>query len=136
MNISSNAQDALRAVANEQPENRLLRSKKVLIDLEKNQDEVTDRVVCALRKVLRSVKGCATASSEQIAEAGRLLLRLKPLDPRRLRRLKRSAGETEEAVEANEPSPNNLSGHRPPADNYVPRVLTEQFWAEFDARCK
>jgi hypothetical protein len=96
MNLSSNAQDALRAVANEQPENRLLRSKKVLIDLENNRDEVTDRVICALRKVLHSVKECETANAEQIAQAGSLLLRLKPLDPRRLRRLKQNGSETDE----------------------------------------
>ena len=134
MNISSNAQDALRAVANEQPENRLLRSKKILIDLESHEDEVTDRVVCALRKVLRSVKGCESASSEQIAEAGRLLLRLKSIDPRRLRHLKQNDSETEEAVEANEQSPNNLSVQPTPVE--VGKKLTEQFWADLAARCK
>jgi hypothetical protein len=134
VNISSNARDALRAVKNESPENRMLRSRKILIDLENNPSEVSHRVVQDLRAVLRSVQKCETANAEQIAQAGSLLLRLKPLDPRRLKRLKQNAAETEEAVEANEQSPNNLSVQPTPVE--VGKKLTEQFWADLAARCK
>lgn len=102
MNISSNARDALRAVANESPENKIHRSRKIIIDLEKNPDETSHRVCQDLRSTLRSVQMSETASADEVAEAGALLLRVKEIDPRRLKRI---ADETGQDVEEDEASP-------------------------------
>src|SRR5260221_9445786 len=87
MNIASNARDALRAVANESAENKIHRCRKVIIDLEKSPEEVSHRVCGDLRKVLTSVKESTESFAEQVAQAGALLLRVKDIDPRRLKRI-------------------------------------------------
>ncbi len=133
MNIASNGRLALRATAGAPPAEKILRCRKILIDLENHPEETSIRVIQDLRMVLRSVQKSETANAEQITQSGDLLLRLKKIDPRRLKRIANQNDE-DEPVAVTEP--NNLSGHRPPADGYAPRVLTEQFWADLAARCR
>ena len=132
-NISSNGRIALRAVQNDSAAEKLLRCKKIIVPLESNPpNETSDRIVEDLRHILRTVQKATDASSEEVASAGDLLLRVKALG---VRREKFRANKTEdEPVVVSEA--NNLSVHRPPADNYVPRVLTEQDWADLADRCK
>jgi hypothetical protein len=95
MNISTNARDALRAVANESAKNKIHRCRKIIVDLEKNPEEASHRVCGDLRKVLTSVKNSPESFAEEVAAAGDLLLRVKAIDPRRQKRI---ADETEENV--------------------------------------
>src|SRR5260221_14698659 len=85
MNISVVSRQALKAVANETTANKLHICQKVVIDLEKNPEEVSTRVCGDLRKVLTSVKESTESFAEQVAQAGTLLLRVRDIDPRRLK---------------------------------------------------
>src|SRR5258707_13830693 len=87
MNISVVSRQALKAVANETTANKLHICRKVVIDLEKNPEEVSTRVCGDLRKVLTSVKESPESFAEQVAQAGALLLRVRDIDPRRLKRI-------------------------------------------------
>src|SRR6266478_1942411 len=127
-NISSNGRAVLRGCANDPAAEQLLRCRKIIVPLEANPEEISHRIVQDLRTTLKRVLNKeVSASSEEVAQAGALLLRVKALDPRRLNREKLANQNNENEAVVSEA--NNLSVHRPPADNYVPRVLTEQDWA-------
>jgi hypothetical protein len=83
-NISANGRIALRAVQNDPPAEKLTRCKKIVVPLENNPpNETSDRILEDLRRVLRTVQKSETASSEEVAQAGDLLLRVKALAVRR-----------------------------------------------------
>jgi len=96
MNLSVVSRAALKAVAIESFENRLHICGKIIRDFEKQPNECSHRVCNELRAVLKSVQKSATASADEVTQAGALLLRLKPIDPRRARCIKKS---TQAAIE-------------------------------------
>jgi hypothetical protein len=140
-NVSSNGRAVLRGCVNDKPAEQILRCRKIIVPLEANPEEISHRIVQDLRTTLRRIlKGEVVASSEEVEAAGALLLRVKALDPRRAKRLedKKDEGEHENKPE-NKPEasePNNLSGNRLLVDSYVPKVLTEQWWADLANRCR
>jgi hypothetical protein len=83
-NVSSNGRIALRAVQNDPPAEKLTRCKKIVVPLENNTpNETSDRILEDLRRILRTVQKTKDASSEEVAQAGDLLLRVKALGVRR-----------------------------------------------------
>src|SRR5258708_17033551 len=83
-NISANGRIALRAVQNDPPAEKLTRCKKIIAPLENNPpNETSDRILEDLRRTLRTVQKAEDASSEEVAQAGDLLLRVKALGVRR-----------------------------------------------------
>src|SRR5258708_6698355 len=83
-NISANGRIALRAVQNDPPAEKLTRCKKIIVPLESNPpNETSDRILEDLRRILRTVQKAKNASSDEVAQAGDLLLRVKALGARR-----------------------------------------------------
>jgi hypothetical protein len=83
MNTGAISRTALRAVQDESIENKILVSKKIIIEIQNTPSEASVRLAADLRKILKSVTKDADASAEQIHEAGALLTRI--VDPRRRR---------------------------------------------------
>jgi hypothetical protein len=117
-NISSNGRIALRAVQNDPPAEKLTRCKKIIVPLESNPpNETSDRIVEDLRRVLRTVQKAKNATSEEIALAGDLLLRVKALGIRReeFRTAKNGNEGTEEVSLEELENTNRRSGTPDPA---------------------
>jgi len=84
INISTNGRAALASVVNESAAEKLLRSKKVITSLEQSPpNETSARVTKDLRFVIRTVLKSKEATSEEVDQAGALLLRVKALGIRR-----------------------------------------------------
>jgi hypothetical protein len=83
MNIGTISRQALRAVARESIENRLLVSKKIIKEVEDTPNEASHRLCQELRATLKSVATGTNATGEQVREAGSLLARVRAFDPRR-----------------------------------------------------
>src|SRR5882724_6491508 len=115
-NISSNGRAAIKSLATASAAEKLLRCKKIIVPLESNPpNETSDRIVEDLRHILRTVQKATDASSEEVASAGDLLLRVKALG---VRREKFRANKTEEDGEivagtsaSQVPRPSSLSWH-------------------------
>jgi hypothetical protein len=111
-NISANGRAALKAVANDSAAEKLLRCKKIIVPLEQNPpNETSDRIVEDLRHILRTVQKATNASSEEVASAGDLLLRVKALGVRREKfRANKEDGEIVAGTSASQvPRPSFLS---------------------------
>jgi len=83
-NLSTLAREALRQAEDKSITKRILTSRKIICDLEKQPNEVSLRVCADLRKVLLSVTIDAEASPEQIKDAKNLIIRVRNINPRNL----------------------------------------------------
>jgi len=84
-NLSTLAREALRQVEGASITKRILVSRKVICDLERQPDEASLRVCADLRKVLLSVTTDAEASPEQVKDTKGLLIRVRTINPRNQR---------------------------------------------------
>src|SRR6266566_1422991 len=120
-NISANGRIALRAVQNDPSAEKLTRCKKIVAPLENNPpNETSDRILEDLRRTLRSVQKAEDASSEEVAQAGDLLLRVKALGVRREKfRLANTGSECAEEVSIEELESTNSRTVYPDPEKYV-----------------
>ncbi len=124
-NISANGRIALRAVQNDPPAEKLTRCKKIVAPLENNPpNETSDRILEDLRRTLRSVQKAEDASSEEVAQAGDLLLRVKALGVRREKfRLANTGSEGVEEVSIEELETTNRRIATPDPSKYERPVV-------------
>src|SRR6266480_1039662 len=119
-NISANGRIALRAVQNDPPAEKLTRCKKIVAPLENNPpNETSDRILEDLRRILRSVQKAEDASSEEVALAGDLLLRVKALGVRREKFRANNWNEGDEEVSIEELESTNSRTVYPDPEKYV-----------------
>src|SRR6266480_8034073 len=111
-NLSTLAREALRQAEDKSITKRILTSRKIICDLEKQPNEVSLRVCADLRKVLLSVTTDAEASPEQVKDAKSLLIRVRTINPRNLK-------DDEEEVPIEELESTNSRTVYPDPEKYV-----------------
>ncbi len=118
-NISSNGRIALRAVQNDPSAEKLTRCKKIVVPLENNPpNETSDRILEDLRRTLRTVQKAKDSSSEEVSQAGDLLLRVRALAVRREEFRARNGNEGAEEVSIEELESTNRRSARPDPAKY------------------